>query len=192
MKNIYRRICPSIPVKAILATVVAITALATTGCGGGGEKQFTTPTYPFSFSYPDGWTLTRNAAFNYGSGSGERSVSATLKSPHDQVTITQYKLRKTLPPGVNGNQREVDRIVARLTAQAKGTASDSKTVEYGGIPGYEYVVEYEAPDKTILRNKLVFLFKGKDEFQVNCQSSPKNREELEKGCAQVLDTLKIS
>lgn len=191
MKSLFHRKHRSILVRTILAAAIAGAVVAAAGCGGG-KKEFTTPTYPFSFSYPSGWTLTRNAAFNFGSGSGERSLSIALKQPNDQVTITQYKLRKTLPAGVNGNQREVDRIVARLTAQAKGTASDSKTVSYGGIPGYEYVVEYPAPDKTVLRNKLVFLFKGKDEFQVNCQSSPKNRDELEKGCKQVLDTLKFT
>ncbi|MDO8631630.1 MAG: hypothetical protein Q7R41_14180 [Phycisphaerales bacterium] len=179
-------------IRTIIAAGIAVAAVTATGCGGDGEKEFATPTYPFSFSYPSGWTLTRNAAFSFGSGTGERSLSIALKEPNDQVTITQYKLRKTLPAGVNGNQREVDRVVARLTAQAKGTASESKAVSYGGIPGYEYVVEYEAADKTVLRNMLVFLFKGKDEFQVNCQSSPKNREELEKGCKQVLDTLKFS
>lgn len=192
MKSSFHRNHRSILIPAILVAVLAGAAVAATGCGGSSDKQFTTPTYPFSFSYPSGWTLSRNAAFSFGSGSGERSLSIALKAPNDQVTLTQYKLRKTLPAGINGNQREVDRVVARLTAQAKGTASDSKMVSYGGIPGYEYVVEYEAPDKTILRNKLVFLFRGKDEFQVNCQSSPKNREELEKGCQQVLNTLKFN
>lgn len=172
--------------------VVAFALLAATGCGGDSEKTFSTPTYPFSFSYPSDWKLTRNAAFNYGSGAGKRSVSVSLKDPYDQVTITQYVLKKTLPEGVNGNRKEVDRIVARLTAEAKGTASDGEIVEYGDIPGYKYVVEYEALDGTILRNQLVFLFKGKDEFQINCQSTEKNRKELEKGCELVLDTLEFN
>lgn len=176
-------------VVAILALVVVLS-----GCGGSDDKQteFTTPTYPFTFDYPEGWKLTRNAAFNYGSDAGVRSVSVSLKDPYDQVTITQYKLNKTLPPNINGNQEEVDRIVARLAKQAKGTASDSKTVTYGGVPGYQYVVEYPAQDGATLRNTLTFLFKGKDEFQINCQSSPPNREALDKGCNQVLNTLKFT
>jgi hypothetical protein len=173
---------------------VASLAAALSGCGSSGSKaaSFTTPTYPFSFSYPSGWKVTRNAAFNYGSDAGVRSVSVSLKDPYDQVTITQYKLNKTLPAGINGNQREVNRIVARLTRQAKGTSSDSKPVSYGGVPGYQYVVEYAAPDGTTLRNTLTFLFKGKDEFQINCQSTPTNRAALEKGCNQVLNSLKFS
>ncbi|MBI5310494.1 MAG: hypothetical protein HZB14_05650 [Actinobacteria bacterium] len=174
-----------------LAAAVAIGLLAS-GCGGGDEQAtFATPTYPFSFSYPDGWKVTRNAAFNYGAGAGLRSVSVSLKDPYDQVTVTQYKLKKTLPKGVNGNRREVDKIVAQLTSEAKGTASDGEVVSHGGIPGYMYVVEYNAPDGRLLRNQLVFLFKGRDEFQINCQSTDERRAELEKGCDMVLDTIEF-
>lgn len=181
------------PTRFALALVLCLSASALSGCGGGGDKEFSTPTYPFSFSYPADWTLTRSAAFNYGSGgTGERSVSVALKAPFDQVTITQYKLKKTLPEGVNGNQNEVDRIVKRLTKQAKGSASDSKVVKFGGIPGYQYIVEYPAGNGTTLTNRLTFLFSGQDEFQINCQSSPKNAEALNEGCDQILGSLKFS
>lgn len=176
-----------------LALAAATMAVAFAGCGDGGDKSFETPTYPFSFDYPAGWTLTRGASFNYGaSDSAVRSVSVALKEPFDQVTITQYKLKKTLPAGVNGYQPEVDRIVARLTKQAKGSASDAKVVKYGGIPGYQYVVEYPGAENVTLQNKLTFLFQGQNEFQINCQSSPDKREELNKGCDQVLGSLKFN
>lgn len=180
--------------KAVLALfAAALTAGALAGCGGGGDGAFNTPTYPFSFNYPSGWTLTRNAAFNYGSGgAGKRSVSVALKEPYDQVTITQYKLKKTLPAGVNGNQAEVDRIVQRLVKQAKGSAGDAKPVKYGGIPGYQYIVEYPGSDTLTLQNKLTFLFQGQNEFQVNCQSSPQNSKALNEGCDQALGSLKFT
>lgn len=177
------------------AATLLLAALIVSGCGGDDDKEktstFETPTYPFSFSYPSGWKVARNAEFNFGSDEGRRSVAVTLKNPHDQVTVTQYKLEKTLPEGFNGNQREIDRIVRRLTREAKGTASDATTVSYGGIPGYQYVVEYQAEDDTELRNTLTFLFKGDDEFQINCQSSPANRAALDAGCEEVLGTLKF-
>lgn len=181
----------SIRFGSVPLTVVALACLALAGCGGENQKQFSALNYPFSFSYPSGWKLTRNASFNYGSGSGERSLSIALKEPFDQVTITQYKLRRKLKPNENGNRREVDRVVAKLTTQANGTASDATTVKYGGTPGYQYVVEYPAADGTELRNTLTFLFKGEDEFQINCQSSPKHRTDLDKGCEMVLGSLKF-
>lgn len=179
------------PIAAWLLPAMIVVAVFA-GCGGADEMTFATPTYPFSFSYPADWKLTRNAAFNYGAGAGEKSVSVSLKDPYDQVTITQYKLKKTLPNGVNGNRQELDRVVAKLTAEAKGTASEGEAVKYGGVPGYKYFVEYSSPDGTQLRNQLVFLFDGDDEFQVNCQSTEKNRKDLDAGCETVLGSLKFS
>jgi hypothetical protein len=177
--------------RSLAAAIVAGALL--TGCGGGGDQSFSTPTYPFSFDYPAGWTLSRGANFTYGSNdSAVRSVSAALKEPYDQVTITQYKLKKTLPAGTNGYQPEVDRIVARLTKQAGGTAGDAKVVNFAGQPGYQYVVEYPGGTNILLQNKLTFLFKGQYEFQINCQSSEANRKALNKGCDQILESLKFN
>ena len=66
---------------------VTVLAIALAGCGSDdGDKSFETPTYPFSFEYPSGWTLSRSANFNYGSSSNaERSVSVALKEPFDTV-----------------------------------------------------------------------------------------------------------
>ncbi|MFT4049044.1 MAG: hypothetical protein QM648_04310 [Solirubrobacterales bacterium] len=175
---------------AVTASVVAL-AVAVSGCGGGGDQAFTTPTYPFSFDYPSGWTLTRGAKFNFGSDTSVRAVSVALQNPYDQVTITQYKLKKQIGAGENAYQPEVDRVVARLTKQAGGSASDAKVVKYGGLPGYQYVVEYPGTGNTTLQNKLTFLFRDKDEFMLNCQSTPKNREALNKGCDQILNSLKF-
>lgn len=174
--------------------ILLVAAFAAAGCGDDEVETatFETPTYPFSFDYPDGWKVTRNPTFVFGSDEAVRSIGVSLEQPHDQVTITQYKLSEELPEGFNANQDEIDRIVRRLTRQADGTASDSKAVSYGGIPGYQYVVEYPAADGTELRTTMTFLFRGEDEFLVNCQSSPANREALEAGCNQVLDSLKFS
>ena len=181
------------PARALLAgTLAAVALVALSGCGGGGSKTFSTPTYPFSFDYPAGWTLNQTASFNYGSSaSALRLLSVALKEPYDQVTIAEYKLKKTLPAGVNGYKPEVDRIVNGLTKQARGSASNAKVVKYGGIPGYQYVVTYPGVGSITLQNKMTFLFKGENEFQINCQSSPPNRDKLNAGCDQILNSLKF-
>lgn len=170
-----------------LAFALAVTGLAA-GCGG--DEKFETSTYPFSFEYPSGWKATRNAAFVYGAGAGERSIAVVYKAPNDQVVVTQYKLQKTLPPGIVANQREVDRIVRKLAKQSGGKATEARPVNYGGIPGYQYVIEYTTNGQQ-LQNTITFLFSGDDEFQVNCQSSPENRDVIDEGCDKVLSTLKF-
>jgi len=176
---------------AAAALLLLLCAFAFAGCGGS-SKHFDATGYPFSFSYPGTWTLTRSGvAGDASTGTDLKAVSVALKEPFDQVTLNQYKLKKTLPSGVNGNQNEVDRIVKQLTREAKGSAGDGKAVKFGGLPGYQYVVEYPGGGGLQLKNKLTFLFRGQDEFQINCQSSPKNFDAMNKGCDQILESLKF-
>lgn len=188
---------PSIHVltpRAIAIAAMMAFALFASGCGGGDEK-FETSTYPFTFEYPEGWKATRNAAFIYGAGAGERSIAVQYQPkagqvPYDQVVVTQYKLPNSLPEGVIANQKEVDRVVRRLAKQSGGTATDARAVTYGGISGYQYVIEYETDGKQ-LSNTITFLFTGDDEYQINCQSTQQNRDAVEEGCDKVLSTLKF-
>lgn len=180
---------PQTGLRAVLATLAAALLLA--GCGGGGDQHFSADDYPFSFDYPSGWTLTHGAdSGGDTAGTAQRSVSVALKEPFDKVVITQFEMKKKLPSGANGYQPEVDRIVARLTRQAGGSAGDAKVVKYGDLPGYQYVLTYPS-GATKLESKLTFLFRGQDEFQVNCQSSQDKREELLAGCDQILESLKF-
>jgi hypothetical protein len=180
------------PKRATLVAILAgaVMALSSGGCGGGGTETFETPTYPFSFDYPADWKPSRIKEFTYGAGAGERTIAVQLKPPEDQVVVTQYKLAGSVPEGQPANQQEVDRIVNRLAKQSDGVASEAEKVEYGGIPGYRYVIEYDVDGKT-LRNDITFLFRDDDEFQINCQSSPANREKVEEGCEKVLSTIQF-
>jgi hypothetical protein len=53
------------------------------------------------------------------------------------------------------------------------------------------VIEFESPDERQLQNRVTFLFEGKDELQINCQSTEDKRDELLAGCDEVLSTLKF-
>jgi hypothetical protein len=163
----------------------ALLAAFAAGCGPSPDQSFTASDHPLSFDFPGDWTLTRS-----GSGGGAIStLTVALNQPHDQVTISQYKLKKALPSGKNGYRSEVDRIVNRLTRAAKGQSSAAKVVKYGGMPGYQYVLKYDAGGVK-LQNRVTFLFSGGDEFQLSCQSAAENREQLDEGCQQILDSLK--
>lgn len=179
--------------KKRLATLglIGLLALAAVGCGGSGDQTFSADGYPFEFDYPSSWTLTQGSNFQYGgSGAALRSVSVALKDPFDQVTVTQYKLKKKLPKGENAYRPEVDRIVARMARQAGGSVSDARKVTYGGVPGYQYVIKFEAGDAK-LESRLTLLFNGVDEFQISCQSTEENRPELNDGCDQMLESFKF-
>lgn len=176
--------------------LIATLAVATQGCGGGGDgeepvtKSFETPVYPFTFEYPRGWRTTRDVGLRYGGAGTKRQLAVQFHPPTDQLVINQYRLRRKLAPDTPANQREVDRIVARLAKQARGTSSDAETITVGGLPGYRYVVDYTSAGQE-LRNTLIFVFRGIDEFQIICQSSPTRRSETERGCAKIIDTIEF-
>lgn len=176
------------PLAVLLAVLMLAIALA--GCSGKGDKTFEASSYPFSFDYPSTWTLTRTVADDDGAGA-RRALTVALQEPYDQVSILQYRLKKTLPRGANAFRPEIDRIVTRLVKQARGKAGRAKPVKYGGIPGYQYVISYPAGSGTRLSNTMTFLFRGHDEFQIGCQSAPENRDELMDGCQKILGTLEF-
>lgn len=175
----------SVGLTCLLAVVVA-------GCGGSGDQHFAADGYPFSFNYPSNWTLTHGGNFQYGgSGAALRSVSVALKDPFDQVTVTQYKLKKKLPNGENAYRPEVDRIVARMAREAGGKVSDAKAIKAGGLPGYQYLIAFSAGDAK-LQSRLTLLFSGQNEYQISCQSTAENRSDLSDGCDQIVGSFKIS
>jgi hypothetical protein len=166
--------------------LVAMVALVASGCGATGDQHFSED-HPLSFDYPGEWTLTRGGE---GGDGAKDVVTVALDQPFDQVTLSRFTMKKTLPKGKNGFRAEVDRIVARLTQEAGGKHSKARVVRYGGMPGYQYTLDYPA-GKLQLRNLVTLLFSGRDEFQILCQSTAENREELTEGCQTVLDSLEL-
>jgi len=79
---------------------------------------------------------------------------------------------------------EVDKVIGGLA----GKSVSGHEVEYGGLPGYEYVISVSKPAQG--QSRLAVLFDGNVEYLVNCQSTPDDREKVEKGCRTVLDSIK--
>jgi hypothetical protein len=80
---------------------------------------------------------------------------------------------------------ELDGVVVQL---AGGPVSGSVT-EVGGLPAVRYEpVPLDDPAQG--ESRLVYLFDQAVEYQVNCQSTPKMRTELNAACDQVLATMR--
>lgn len=158
------------------------------GCGSAtGAGSFSSESYPFSFSYPSSWTLSQSRA----AGADHGTVTVALREPLDQVQLTSFTMKKAIPAGENGNQSEVDAIVARVAKQDNGRAGKARAVEYGGVKGYQYTLSYPASSNVDLEGRLTILFNSKTQISVNCQSSAENRKELAEGCDEILDSIKF-
>ncbi len=148
---------------------------------------FSSDDYPFSFEYPADWTLTQSGPEASSSG----TVTAALREPLDQVQLTSFRMKKSIPATARGNQSEADAIVQRVAARTGGSVGVGKPVTYGGSNGFRYIVEYSNGGMNKLRARLVFLFHGEMLVQINCQSSLENRKQLAAGCNEILDSLKL-
>jgi hypothetical protein len=74
-------------------------------------------------------------------------------------------------------------VISRLA----GRRVSGRRVEYGGLPGYEYVIDVESPAQG--RSRMAVLFDRATEYLINCQSTPSNRGAVEAACRKALQTL---
>ena len=72
---------------------------------------------------------------------------------------------------------------------ATGEEPTAKRIDAAGLPGYEYTVPLQKPKDG--ESRLIFLFKDKKEYEINCQSTPKLRERITEACDQAIKTLKV-
>lgn len=153
---------------------------------------FANESYPFAFEYPPEWSLNEDPSFAFGSGSATSSVAVQLAAPENQVVISEYTLTRTLGPDENAPKDEIQGVVDELEDQTDGRAGRLKAVRFGGAPGYEYNLRFRVGDSQRLVSRIVYLFKGQRQIEVNCQSNRDGRAQIDAGCEEVLDTLSIS
>jgi hypothetical protein len=75
-----------------------------------------------------------------------------------------------------------------LLSQGGVEASPGQTGETAGFPSLEYEsVALTVPEDG--ESRIVVLFEGDQEYLLNCQSTPDEREDVDAACAQMLETL---
>lgn len=172
----------------LAALALYAAAVLVSGCGSAtGAGNFSSESYPFSFDYPSSWTLSQSRA----AGADHGTVTVALREPLDQVQLTSFTMKKSIPKGEIANQSEVDAIVSRMVKQDGGKAGKARAVEYGGVSGFQYILSYPASTTVDLEGRVTILFNGKTQISINCQSSAENRKDLNEGCDEILESLEL-
>ncbi len=141
---------------------------------------------PLTFTYPKKLKRDDSPKSNLETGSPKAAVALGLDDVN-AVVVSRYDIGVAIDRGNLAQVRsELDGIVKRLfRGRARGTR-----VKRGGLPGFEYRVPIAKPVKA--RSVLTFLFDGRREYELNCQSTPEHRQELLRACDQILQTLKVT
>jgi predicted Zn-dependent protease len=129
----------------------------------------------FRFSVPDGWKVAQSGA------------AVTARNGDALVSVTPYTLLKPYDPSVFGRVAdELDRSVANLAKQAKGTLVEKKTIKVDGrrIREYRYVARGFA-------SRLGFVFEGKKEWQLLCRSRAEEPDP-DGACALLFDSFTVA
>jgi hypothetical protein len=167
----------------VVLSIVA--AFAVAGCGGsGGDKTFDVDGIGVTFRYSPKFHRIRNVTFGESAGAQAVTRGGVALDKVNAILVSRYRLR--LPIGKDNLARykdEVDGVISKLA----GKPVSGRQVEYGGLPGYEYVLALRTPAQG--RSRMAVLFDQATEYLLNCQSTPAARKRIEEGCRKAFATL---
>ena len=141
--------------------------------------------FDVTFSIPGGFNIAHDISVSKSACANAVDQAAVSIDPDNLVIVQRYNLNTAITSENLANFKgEVDKVIGQLA----GHSVSGHEVEYGGLPGYEYVISVSQPAQG--QSRLAVLFDDKVEYLVNCQSTPDQRDKVEKGCRTVLDSIK--
>lgn len=171
-----------------LGLLTLLAALAAAGCGGGGGGNighFDIADIGVTFEYPlDTFDISSQIKFQSTAGAEPAARAAIVLDNDNAITVSKYALRISVSKSNLAKVKsEVDKVIGQLARKRVS----GREVEYGGLPGYEYVIDLTTPASG--QSRMVVLFDDRIEYLVNCQSTPPQRDVIQDTCSRALDTL---
>lgn len=113
----------------------------------------------------------------------------------DLVTVAAYHVSVALTKKNIGRYKPyIAAAVTQLVAQAHGQVlSGPMRVNVARLPGYSFQVTIQMSDGTMIASRIVFIFRKKTEYFLNCEY-PQNDPlgpEIDAGCTQVMQSFRL-
>jgi hypothetical protein len=144
---------------------------------------------PYCFSAPAGFQDVSSSVTVDASIGREKYRSAVALADRDLIIVTVYELPVDTDPIADATlEGELKTVLGALAKQ--GFSFESTTAERGKVDGARSFRYHASQAKEKLESDVYFLFRGKNEIQVNCQWKDKEAD-IGKGCRSVLDTLQF-
>ncbi len=168
----------------VLFGLAALT-LGVTACGGGGGGRYEETGFDITYKIPGGFHIAHDISVSKSAGANAVDEAGVAIDKENLIILQRYNLNVDVnSENLSKYKGDVDKVIGSLA----GKNVSGHQVEYGGLPGYEYVINVASPAQG--ESRLAVLFDGKVEYLVNCQSTPAARDKIEKGCRTVLDSIK--
>lgn len=144
---------------------------------------------PYCFEIPAGFTDVSSSVTIDTSIGNEKFRSAIAVADRDLVIVTVYALNADTDTIASDTlEGELKTVLGQLASQ--GFTFESTQAERGTIDGARSFGYRAKQAKDNLESDVYFVFRGKNEIEVNCQWKDK-KAEVEKGCKAVLDSIQI-
>jgi len=173
----------------VAALVVGIAVISLTG-GDEGASHFSG--HGVSFQYPVEWHDLGPASFQVNSGDVQWSESFGVEAGSSGAIVTEYALKKDVSSVSEAAlQAELDRLFTSTVDQAGGELTQPiSPTTINGIPGYQ-VSFTSTTGGTDLITDMVLVFQGTQQWNIQCQYTSRDRQDVEPGCRQIWDTFTI-
>ena len=164
---------------------VALGAIGLIACGDSGPATFEEDGFPFTFEYPDGFEVSDDPTFSQNLGGESDETVAVAVNDDNGIVLQKFTLRAEVDQtNLSVAKDEIDGLIAGVDADAQG----GEAGETAGFPSLEYgLVKLTTPEDG--ESRILFLFEGDQEYVLNCQSTPDEREEIAAACDRMLETV---
>ncbi len=144
---------------------------------------------PYCFTAPEGFQDVSSSVTVDASIGREKYRSAVAVGDRDLIIVTVYELPVDTDPIADETlEGELKTVLGQLAQQ--GFTFESTTAERGTVDGARSFQYHASQEKEMLESDVYFLFRGKNEIQVNCQWKEKESD-IGKGCQAVLKSLQF-
>jgi hypothetical protein len=158
----------------------------TLSCGG---SKIAPAGAPYCFSMPAGFQDVSSSVTVDASIGKEKYRSAVAVSSRDLIIISVYPLRSDTDAISDDTLAgELTQVLRELAQQ--GFTFDSTDAEKTSVDGARSFGYHASQRSTGLESDVYFLFRGRNELQVNCQWKDKEAD-VSRGCKAVLATLQF-
>lgn len=155
-------------------------------CGG---KTIAPSGAPYCFTIPGGFTDVSSSVTIDTSIGNEKFRSAVAVADRDLVIVTVYSLTANTDSIASDTlEGELKTVLGQLASQ--GFSFESTQAKRGTVDGARSFGYRASQAKDQLESDVYFIFRGKNEVEVNCQWKEKEAE-VQRGCKAVLDSFQF-
>lgn len=172
------------PLATVLVVALGISACGDDDGGDNGPQTFEDDAYPFTFEYPSDFEVTEDVNFSVEAGGNLEDNRAVALDEENMLILSRTTLNVTIDESnLELAKDEMDQLFQQIDPES----GQGEEGEYAGFLALDYQVSVDTPEDG--ESRIVSLFDGDQQYTINCQSAPEQREEIEQACQRALDTI---